>query len=295
MLAAKESPKFTFPVLVSPKLDGIRALVRGGVVLSRSLKPIPNQHVQALFGVDALEGFDGELCVGPPNAPDVMQKTTSGVMRIEGTPDVTYHVFDLHNEPTLNFESRFKLASMRIKALTKAPGDRVRLVQHHLANNDAELLALESGALSAGFEGAMVRSLIGPYKYGRSTAREGFLVKIKRFEDAEAVIIGAEELMHNDNEKLLDELGHAKRSTHQANKRPAGVLGALVCQRESDGVVFNIGTGFSAAQRAAMWLTHTQAGGLLGKLAKYRHFSSTGVKVAPRFPIFVGIRDPRDL
>lgn len=44
MLAGKceglESLKY--PVLVSVKLDGVRALVIGGKVMSRSLKPIPN-------------------------------------------------------------------------------------------------------------------------------------------------------------------------------------------------------------------------------------------------------------
>ena len=35
-----------YPVLVSPKLDGYRASVQGGVVLSRNLKPIPNAHVR---------------------------------------------------------------------------------------------------------------------------------------------------------------------------------------------------------------------------------------------------------
>jgi DNA ligase-1 len=298
MLAAKDASCIVYPVMVSPKLDGIRALVRGGVVLSRSLKPIPNKHVQDLFGLDVLEGFDGELCVGPPNAPDVMQRTNSGVMSIEGTPDVVYHVFDLHNEPTLNFESRYGELARRTVNYGKATGtSRVRLVVHHIANSPEELRTLEEAALDVGFEGAMVRLPAGPYKYGRSTAREGFLVKIKRFEDAEAVIIGVEEMMHNDNEKLADELGHAKRSTHQANKRAAGTLGALICQRASDGVTFNIGTGIglTAALRAQLWLLHTQTGGLVGQLVKYRHFAASGVKTAPRFPLFISLRDPRDL
>jgi DNA ligase-1 len=31
-----------FPVIASPKLDGVRALVIDGALMSRSLKPIPN-------------------------------------------------------------------------------------------------------------------------------------------------------------------------------------------------------------------------------------------------------------
>ena len=57
MLAATLEPPFAvkYPVLVSRKLDGIRATIQGCVVLSRSLKPIPNRHVQQLFS--HLEGL----------------------------------------------------------------------------------------------------------------------------------------------------------------------------------------------------------------------------------------------
>ena len=42
--------KVNFPIYVSTKFDGIRALVIDGVVYSRSLKPIRNKHIQKLFG-----------------------------------------------------------------------------------------------------------------------------------------------------------------------------------------------------------------------------------------------------
>ena len=55
-----------FPLLASTKLDGVRAVVRDGVVYSRSNKPIPNQYVQRLFA--EYEHFDGELIVGEPTS-----------------------------------------------------------------------------------------------------------------------------------------------------------------------------------------------------------------------------------
>src|SRR5690606_34176502 len=85
MLAAKaDLDKIRFPVLASPKIDGVRAVVLGGVVLSRNMKPIPNRHVQSLFGNKVFGDLDGELVVGKPNDPDVFRKTTSGVMSVEG-------------------------------------------------------------------------------------------------------------------------------------------------------------------------------------------------------------------
>ena len=70
--------KLRYPVYTQPKLDGIRVVFKDGVVYSRSLKAIPNKHVQALFR--HLQGVDGELIVGNPTAHDVFQKTTSGVI-----------------------------------------------------------------------------------------------------------------------------------------------------------------------------------------------------------------------
>ena len=64
--------KLRYPVYAQPKLDGIRVIIKDGVVYSRSLKPIPNKHVQSLFG--HLHGADGELIVGDVTAQDVFQK-----------------------------------------------------------------------------------------------------------------------------------------------------------------------------------------------------------------------------
>jgi DNA ligase-1 len=99
MLAGKaeDVSKVKFPTLVSPKLDGIRALVIDGVVVSRNLKPIPNRYVQKLFSM--YEGYDGELIVGSVNGPNVFRETTSGVMSEDGTPDVKFMVFDRWDMP----------------------------------------------------------------------------------------------------------------------------------------------------------------------------------------------------
>src|SRR5208282_1412349 len=98
MLAShcKDTSKLRYPVLVSKKLDGIRATVQGGRLLSRSLKPIPNAEIQKTFG-GLPDGIDGELILGDPCAPDAYRKTTSVVMSDEKpATGVRYHVFDRH-------------------------------------------------------------------------------------------------------------------------------------------------------------------------------------------------------
>lgn len=129
------------------------------------------------------------------------------------------------------------------------------------------------------------------YKYGRSTLREGSLLKLKRFKDAEAVVVDFEELMHNDNEAVVNALGLTERSTHKDNKRSAGVLGAFVCQDINTGVNFSVGTGFTAEQRKEFWDNRSN---LLEKIVKYKFFDYS-IKKAPRFPVFLGFRSENDL
>jgi DNA ligase-1 len=140
----------------------------------------------------------------------------------------------------------------------------------------------------------MIRDPHGLYKFGRATAKSGELLKIKRFVDDEAVVVGVEELMHNENEAKTNALGRTERSTAKAGLRGAGTLGKLIVRRQ-DGVEFGIGTGFTAQQRADLWDHRRRRGPLVGKLVTYKHFANAGVKDAPRFPVFKAFRDATDL
>jgi DNA ligase-1 len=293
--------KIRYPVLASVKVDGVRAVIRDGVAYSRTLKPIPNQFIQQWVKDSAgnLDGLDGELVVGEENAKDVMQKTMSGVMRKEGEPDFKFMVFDMwnfagspYNRRATALEGRVKLA----KYVLGYRGTRLVRLQQFQVNNSQELDAFEARALGSGFEGVMIRDPTGLYKYGRSTVKEGDLLKVKRFVDSEAEVIGYEERMHNANEATRDELGRTKRSTAKSGLVPAGDLGALVVRDLATGVVFNIGTGFTADQRKLMWSETGRAQeALIGKIAKYKSFAASGVKEAPRFPVFLGFRDAIDI
>ena len=137
----------------------------------------------------------------------------------------------------------------------------------------------------------MVRKPDAPYKFGRSTLKEGYLLKVKRFTDAEAKIIGFEERMYNENEATTDALGHTERSTHKAGMKPAGDLGAFIVRDLRTEMSFRIGTGFTAAQRKEYWTTRNK---LMNKIVKYKHFEQGAVDL-PRFPVFIGFRDPEDM
>jgi DNA ligase-1 len=276
-----------FPVLATPKLDGIRCLVVGGKALSRKFKEIPNRYIQRLVS-QLPEGLDGELMLrhrmdeGIPT----FQKVTSAVMSEDGEPNFLYYVFD-YAPDSLKTSYQQRMDNL---AQLKFP-EFVQLVLPTLIPNLTELREYESRVLSQGYEGVMVRLPDGPYKCGRSTVREGYLLKIKRFKDSEAEIIGFEERMHNNNEAKLDELGHTKRSSHKENLVPAGMLGAFIVRDVKTGLEFSIGTGYDDEFRKKVWENPYR---YVRKLVKYK-YQEVGQKDLPRFPVFLGFRDERDL
>ena len=121
------------------------------------------------------------------------------------------------------------------------------------------------------------------------------MLKVKRFTDSEAEIVGAYELLHNNNEATIDARGFTKRSTHAANKEASGVLGGFNVRDIYSGVEFDLGTGFTLEQRKNLWQAWSNNHNyLIGKLCKYKHFP-IGVVDKPRHPIFLGFRDRRDV
>lgn len=284
-----------YPLLASPKLDGIRCLIMKDGAYSRNLKLIPNTFIQKRL-IDAPEGLDGELVVGDAKAADCFNRSSSGVMSYNGEPDFTFWVFDRFDMPEHSFSARLDRAKLDAKNLDYASKPRkggpfVKHVAHKLIAGPEELLKYESQMLIAGFEGIMLRDPAGPYKHGRSTLREGYLLKLKRFLDSEAEIIDVYEQERNDNEATLDELGRTKRTSHKAGKTGKGVLGGVVVRDIRSGVEFQIGTGFDDASRKELWAGRES---LVDLVIKYK-YQPTGVKEKPRFPVFLGFRDKIDL
>lgn len=287
LAAAVPVAAIRYPCLVSYKLDGIRMVCSDGRLLTRSMKPIPNRFINALLPAARLAGLDGEITVGNPHAADVYNRTMSGVMSAEGQPEFTWRVFDDFSAAG-GYARRAHQAKKRVQTFQSI---RVAWVPQEVIRSPEELLALEERVLAEGYEGLILRDPRGPYKQGRSTPKEGYMLKLKRFVDAEAEVIGYVEQEHNENEATLDERGYTKRSTAKSGKVAAGMLGALEVRDVTTGVEFQIGTGFTQDQRINLWQGRKY---LVGKLVKYKSFP-IGVKDKPRFPTFLGFRSRRDM
>lgn len=277
----------TYPMLASPKLDGIRSCVWQGQLLSRSLKPIPNRYLQELFS-QLPEGTDGELIDGNP-VEDPYRRTVSSVMSEDGEPtNVGIHVFDNFLQPG-GFVRRFEYVQ---KTYWKK-GDNVGALPHVEIASVDDLEEYESKMLVLGFEGVMLRSLDGGYKQGRATANQNIIYKLKRYVDSEAIILGMYEEMQNDNEAFKNELGRTARSTCQQNLTGKDTLGGFEVRDVKTDVEFRIGTGVGLTKelRQELWNKRKK---LPGQIVKYKYFP-TGSKEKPRHPVFLGFRMKEDM
>lgn len=275
-----------YPLWASPKLDGVRAHVRGGQLLTRTLKLVPNKHVFEALSQAKFEGQDGELIVGMPNAKDVYRQTVSGVMSQDGTPNFSFYVFDNHANPHRSWLERFTTA--RHLAFRSAS---MLVLDHYEIHRPEELMKLEEDTLAQGYEGLILRDPAAHYKFGRSTAKEGILLKLKRFQDSEAEVLDVIEEMHNGNAAETNELGRTKRSSAKAGKTGKGRMGALKVRDLKTGVEFELGTGFSNDDKEWWWCWKGKA---LGRIVKYKHFP-IGSKDKPRHPVYLGLRHRQDL
>lgn len=286
----KEGVNIPFPIVGSPKIDGIRALTPGkpyGVfdTSSRTLKNIPNTHIR--YHTRQFEFLDGELVVGDPLDPDTWDRTKSAVMMHSGTPDFTFYVFD----DTFSLDSPFVDRWRRLLARKGEFPPYIRVLDQFILRTVEELFAFEEHCVSQGFEGAMYRVPGGRYKCGRSTLNESFLVKWKRFDRQYARIVGFVEQMANQNVAILDALGYARRSSHKENQRPMGTLGAFICQNPKWEGTFKIGTGegLTVELRQHIW-NHREK--YLGQSLIFE-YQVAGSKNAPRIPSFKGF--PQDV
>lgn len=275
-----------YPVLASPKLDGIRCLIVDGVAVSRNFKRIPNDAIATELNHMGLTGLDGELIVGDPKAPDCYRSTNSGVMSHDGNPDWTFWVFDDFGHAEYAFSKRLEMVKARVSGINRELAKRIKVVPHVRKTTAEALHEYEAQHIIAGYEGIMVRSPDGPYKFGRATKREGLLGKIKRFTDGDARIVGFEEQMHNANPAKKNKLGQTERSSHKENMVPKGTLGALKVVDTQTGVDFDIGTGFTDKERMDIWINRPD---WMGKLVKYKSLA-VGVKERPRHPVYLGPR-----
>lgn len=235
--------------LVSEKLDGVRAVWDGAQLRFRSgnLIRAPKWFLDAL----PAQPLDGELWLGRGQF-----ERLSGIVRREIPVDAEWHqvrymIFELPGG-----EGSFRERVLRIEQfVTQASVPWLAAVRQEPVSDRASLQAKLDAVLKAGGEGVMLHLADAPYESGRSDT----LLKLKPWLDAEAVVVG-----------------------HLPGKgKYAGQLGALRVELP-DGRRFNLGTGFTDAQR--------REPPPIGATVTYRYRELTGSGM-PRFASFLRRRD----
>jgi DNA ligase-1 len=234
---------------VSEKLDGVRAYWDGERLWSRRGNPFqaPDWFVSDF----PPQPLDGELWLGRGHFAQL-----SGIVRTVRPVDadwrfVRFMVFDL---PLADQTFDQRLPQLR-ELVSQAGSPYLALVEQQRPGNHQQLMAHRDKVIAFGGEGLMLRRGASVYQAGRSDD----LLKVKRFDDAEAIVVG-----------ILPGKGKYQ-----------GLMGALRV-RLADNRELRIGSGFSDAER----IDPPPAGSVI--TFKYSGHTATGL---PRFASFMRIRN----
>ena len=301
--------KIVFPVAVMPKIDGVRGINTSGQMTARSLKRHKNVYTSGYFSAPEFLGIDGELAAEYETHADLCRLTTSATSTIEGESYLLWHAFDYLIPETVGIPYLERYDALRrylISMWSQDKCQRVRLVPLYVVDTLFELLDWEDKFLNMGYEGLIIRNPLGKYKEGRSTVREGGLLRIKRFLDGEFLITELIEGQENKNAAQINERGLQYRSSHKENMVPNGQVGSLVGTVVADifdpvypeskllekGQLITVSPGtMDHNSRKVNWDNQIN---LIGRIGKFKFFPK-GLKDKPRFPIFQGLRAEEDL
>lgn len=301
--------KLKFPVMVFPKIDGGRALNVNDKLVGRSGKQFKNKMNTDFFSVPEFNGFDGEMVVSNITGDGICADTTSAMSTIKGTVETRWCLFDYviagenNSSPYLVRYNQLKLRVEEICRLNSYMRQRIWVIPYVMANSVEDVMALNAKYVANGYEGLILRDPAAPYKYGRSTAKEGYYLRLKGFIDTEILVTSIVEGECNQNELKANPNGYAERSTHAENMIPNGMVGALIGTALEDitflgrvvitkGMEVRIGAGKMSHKERENYFNNPDT--IIGKIAKYKFFP-VGIKDKPRFPTFQCLRDPVDM
>lgn len=281
-LTPAEIANLQFPVYASLKKDGIRGLTHPELgLVSGKFLPIPNHYIRETINSYNIPYLDGELVI-----PGMSFNDTQSVIMSRWHPQqklFKFLVFDCFVNVEADWINRYNFMG---KILVHSVCPQVEALKQYKCNNHDDLECFEDAAVASGEEGVMIRSPYGPYKCGRSTYREGLLLKIVRHVRDEAIIIGMIEQKENCNVATVDATGKTKRSSHAANKRGKNMLGTLICEWQGKRIEVGTGEGLTHMLRKHIWTHQDQ---YMGKTITFK-YKPFGMKDLPRAPIFVGFR-----
>ncbi len=244
-----------FPMLISPKLDGIRAgwfpgeglFTRQGKLIAPKILPHIYKQLQGCqFALDCelyCHGMSFQKIAGLC----AVARDAAGVEAHK----IDAHVFDLI-ESGINQTARLVV----VKTLHKS-GVILQMVESKVVYSNSIALSCHTENLKKGYEGSMLRDLYAHYTPGRSD----MLLKLKPWKQFKAGVLGFTE-------------GKGKY---------IGSLGALICAAEINGVSvgFKVSGGLTDAQRNEIWKNRQSWTGRIIS-CRAQEFSDDNVPLKPQ-------------
>jgi ATP-dependent DNA ligase len=268
----KRLHKWSFPVLVQPKLDGVRCGVSfsqsGDIILKSSTQediisvPHINAFIEEFFQEQNLTvpELDGELYLHGLSFEDIYSITGRTVNFHPEFHKIEFHCFDLKEFSTPQFIRTMKLRDYFNVIPPSAP---LKLVKTFPASSFDDIWNLYQAFLTDGYEGIIVREINNLYLPRRSNQ----VMKFKPKKDDWYTVIGTQEEIDK-------------------NGTPKNRLGALVCLGSS-GDTFTVGSGLTDKERDELW-----GQDLTGWLCHVQYQSTFSGRGVPRFPVFMELVQP---
>lgn len=272
-----------WPVMVQPKLDGIRMLAKmmpDGTIRTRSRgnRIFPHlQHItsqlQAFFPyLPAGAELDGELYSHDLDFTELTSAVKTEKRIHPLLSKVQYVIFDVVLPDNPTYEYRYILLANAYNRFLEDGNHPTTftVLPAEYASSDQEVLAFHQRSVAAGYEGTIVRKIGGinpnpkevkeaQYKPGRSKN----ILKYKDFLDEEGTIVGVKDA--------------------EGTERGAAIL----IIQDKRGNVFPVRPRGSFEQRRE-WLAHPER--VIGKPLTFR-YQELSIHNVPRFPIGIAVRD----
>lgn len=213
------------------KYDGVRCIVRNGVVYGKSMLPITNAVIQQYYGRPEFNGLEFEIIVvdrdGYYNPTTCCAETVSFTNSDEMYRHHRCVLLDHSNSETM-FEQRFEDMEHFIRM-----HENFMLPELEVVHEVNEIWAFENKALTKDHEAIIIRNPFLPYKQGASS-KEGELLRLKRYISEEAIIVDVAMAYTNNNVAEVNALGYTERSTKAEGRVAKEEIGTLVCKTVKD-------------------------------------------------------------
>ena len=191
----KRKHNITYPAIVQRKFDGVRCLAvlnsdKTVTLMSRQGKEFP--HLEHIKNDVLAQNKNQSLVLDGELYSDTLtfQELVGLVKRVTLKPgndkqmlEISLRVYDCVNtRKTDNFQDRY----LDIMGITHG-AKYLSLVENITVDNETQIHEAQRKFVEEGYEGAMVRNLLGTYAIGKRSAN---LQKVKTFLDGEYLIVG---------------------------------------------------------------------------------------------------------